>query len=253
MALARAFYKFLKKRHNVKARFRLLTEVGKKLMPEYRFSWPYLDWYHDEPFNAYLDRFNERNHFNTDRRHMVYQLLRLVEGVAGDTVECGSLEGAGSYLIHLMNNRSARHERWHHVFDSFQGLSAPGDGDGEHWEQGDLSVSMEDVGKNMGDFDRYTLHQGWIPDRFPDVQDKRFAFVHIDVDLHQPTYDAIEFFYPRLNEGGIILCDDYGSSLCPGATRAIDEYLADKPEKMLYMTCGSGFMIKGQETGPQLD
>ena len=235
------------------ARFRLLTEIGRKLVPQYRFSWPYLDWWNDAPFNSYLRRFDELNGFNTDRRYMLYQLMRLVEGVPGDTVECGSLEGAGSYLIHLMNNRAATHARWHHVFDSFEGLSSPGESDGEHWNQGDLSVSMEQVGKNMGDFDRYTLYQGWIPSRFAEVQDKHFAFVHIDVDLYQPTFDAIEFFYPKLSEGAVILCDDYGSSLCPGATRAIDEYLSDKPEKMLYMTCGSGFMIKGPETALQLD
>jgi O-methyltransferase len=152
-----------------------------------------------------------------------------------------------------MNNRATRYERWHHVFDSFEGLSAPDESDGDHWEQGDLSIAMEQVGENMGAFDRYTLYQGWIPSRFPEVQDKRFAFLHIDVDLYQPTFDAIEFFYPRLSEGGVILCDDYGSSLCPGATRAIDEYLSDKPEKMLYITGGSGFMIKGQETALQLD
>ncbi len=253
MALTRALYKYLKKRHNIMARFRLLTEVGNRLVPEYRFSWPFLDWWHDEPLNNYLRQFNELGQFNTDRKYMLYQLQRLVAAVPGDTAECGSLEGAGSYLIHLMNNQSEAHERWHHVFDSFEGLSEPGDGDGDHWEQGDLSVSMEQVARNMGDFERYTLYKGWIPARFHEVQDKRFAFVHIDVDLHQPTRDAIEFFYPRTNEGGIILCDDYGSSLCPGATRAIDEYLSDKPEKMLYMTCGSGFMIKGWETGPQLD
>jgi O-methyltransferase len=252
MALARAFYKFLKKRKSHMKRFLLLTEVGKNLVPEYRYSWPYMDWYNDEAFNRYLKQFDELGHFNTDRRHMVYQLMRLIEGVSGDTVECGSLEGAGSYLIHLMNERSGKHVRWHHIFDSFEGLSAPEDGDGSHWEKGDLSVSMQEVGSNMGAFDRYSLHKGWIPERFPDVEDKQFAFVHIDVDLFQPTFDTIEFFYPRLNPGGIILCDDYGSSLCPGATRAIDEYLADKPEKMLYMTCGSGFLIKGQETAAQL-
>jgi len=253
MALVRAFYKFLKKRDSRMKRFQLMAEVGRKLIPEYRFSWPYLDWWNDEAFNAYLKRFNELEHFNTDRRHMLYQLMRLVEAVPGDTVECGSLEGAGSYLMHLMNDRAGKHERWHHVFDSFEGLSAPDEGDGEHWEQGDLSVSMDDVKRNMGDFERYTLYKGWIPARFPEVEDKRFAFVHIDVDLYQPTLDAIEFFYPRLNAGGVILCDDYGSALCPGATRAIDEYLSDKSEKMLYMTCGSGFMIKGQETASQID
>jgi O-methyltransferase len=252
MAMLRAFYKFLKKRQSVTARFRLMTEVGRKLLPQYRFSWPYLDWWSDAPFNTYLERFNELGHFNTDRRYMLYQLMRLVEGVPGDTVECGSLEGAGSYLVHLMNDQAGSHVRWHHIFDSFEGLSAPGVGDGEHWEQGDLSVSMAQVEKNMGDFDRYTLYQGWIPSRFAEIQDKRFAFAHIDVDLYQPTRDAIEFFYPRMNEGAVLLCDDYGSTLCPGATRAIDEFLADKPEKMLYMTCGSGFLLRGSQTARQL-
>ena len=252
MTMLRAFYKFLKKRRSVVARFRLMTEVGKKLLPQYRFSWPYLDWWSDAPFNAYLKRFNELGHFNTDRRYMLYQLMRLVDGVPGDTVECGSLEGAGSYLVHLMNDQPGSHDRWHHIFDSFEGLSAPGEGDGEHWEQGDLSVSMAQVEKNMGDFDRYTLYRGWIPSRFAEVADKRFAFAHIDVDLYQPTRDAIEFFYPRMNEGAILLCDDYGSTLCPGATRAIDEFLADKAEKMLYMTCGSGFILRGSQTARQL-
>jgi hypothetical protein len=87
--------------------------------------------------------------------------------------------------------------------------------------------------------------EGWIPERFPEVADRRFAFVHIDVDLEQPTRDSIEFFYPRMNKGGIILCDDYGFTTCPGATSTIDAYLLDKPEKMLSMCCGGGFLIAG--------
>lgn len=253
MTLLKAFYKFLKKRNNKMARFRLMTEVGRKLVPEYRFSWPYMDWWHDDAFNRYLERFNELKHFNGDRRFMLYQLMRLVAEVPGDTVECGSLKGAGSYLILMMNNQSTKFERWHHVFDSFEGLSSPGVVDGKHWSEGDLSVSMEIVQRNLSISDSVSLYKGWIPTEFPKVEDKRFAFVHIDVDLYQPTLDSIEFFYPRLNDGGIILCDDYGSALCPGATRAIDEFLSDKPEKMLHMSCGSGFMIKSCATANQLD
>jgi O-methyltransferase len=87
-------------------------------------------------------------------------------------------------------------------------------------------------------------HPGWIPTRFHDAGDRRFAFVHIDVDLEQPTRDSIEFFYPRLNPGGILLCDDYGFAACPGATRAIDEFLAHKPEKIVALASGGGFIVK---------
>ena len=38
------------------------------------------------------------------------------------------------------------------------------------------------------------LLKGWIPSRFEEVKDKNFSFVHIDVDLYQPTLDSLNFF-----------------------------------------------------------
>ncbi len=57
--------------------------------------------------------------------------------------------------------------------------------------------------------------------------------------------DSIEFFYERLSQGGILICDDYGFSTCPGATQAIDEFLEDKLEKMIMLPDCGGFIIKG--------
>jgi hypothetical protein len=51
-----------------------------------------------------------------------------------------------------------------------------------------------------------------------------------------------------MSPGGIILCDDYGFTSCPGATKSIDEFLNDKPEKMISLADGGGFMIKGVQT-----
>ena len=48
--------------------------------------------------------------------------------------------------------------------------------------------------------------------------------------------------------GGIIICDDYGFSTGPGATAAVDEYLAAKAEKMIMLPYGSGLLIKGVST-----
>jgi hypothetical protein len=35
---------------------------------------------------------------------------------------------------------------------------------------------------------------------------------------------------------------------CPGATKAIEEFLRDKPEKMLFLPDGGGFFVKGVAT-----
>ena len=232
-------------------RFRLLVQLGRLLCPHYRFKWPQLDWLHDQRFNAYLEKFGEQDGMNAERRWMVKELMRLVDNVPGDTAECGAFEGAGSYLMCEANKHNKRFERNHHIFDSFVGMSNPDGVDGGFWKQGDMARDQDVVGRNLAEFTNVVLHKGWIPERFPDVADRRFAFVHIDVDLYTPTRDSLSFFYERMNDGGIIVCDDYGFSTCPGATRAVHECLADRPEKMIALASGGGFLIKGMATSPK--
>jgi O-methyltransferase len=229
-------------------RFEVMKRIGKWILPQYRFKWPQMAWWQDRQFNDYLKRFDEIDGMNTDRRWMLYQLIRLVGEIPGDTSECGVYKGAGSYLICQFNREDKELFRTHFMFDSFEGISAPTKFDGSYWREGDLSCGMDVVKENLGEFENISIHKGWIPERFSDIEDKRFAFVHVDVDLYEPTRDSIHFFYPRMNQGGIILCDDYGFTSCPGATRAIDEFLADKPEKMISLSCGGGFLIKGIQT-----
>lgn len=226
-------------------RFYFLRELAGYLRPDYRFKWPDVDWWQDEEFNHYLDRFGELGGMNSDRRWMLRELLRLVANVPGDTAECGVYRGASSYLMCLANRDSSLHEKTHHMFDSFEGLSTPSEQDGSHWSEGDLTCGLELVKQNLQEFSATAYYPGWIPARFDDVADCRFSFVHIDVDLYEPTRDSIAFFYPRMNPGGILLCDDYAIGSCPGATRAADELLSDKPEKMMRLSGGAGFFIKG--------
>lgn len=208
------------------------------LLPDYRLTWHQMDWWHDPDFNDYLERFDERKGFNTHRRWMLGQLVRLVESIEGDTAECGVYLGASSWLICKLG-------RTHHLFDSFEGISEPRSEDGSYWTKGRFAVKVDQVLENLSPFaDQIVMHQGWIPERFPEVAERKFAFVHVDVDLYQPTLDSIAFFYPRLTRGGILLCDDYACTTCPGATKAVDEFLSDKPERMISLDAGGGFLIK---------
>lgn len=231
-------------------RFRLLRRAARWLLPNYRLTWPDLSWWRDAVFTEYLSRFGELDGLNTHRRWNLAQLMRLVEGVPGDTAECGVFQGAGSFLMATINGQAAELRR-HLVFDSFEGLSAPGAVDGDHWQVGDLSASKAVVERNLAGVEGVELHAGWIPQCFAGCEDRRFAFVHIDVDLHDPTRDSLAFFYPRMNPGGIILCDDYGVDTCPGASRAVDEFFADKPEAGVSLSTGACFVMVGCTTqGP---
>ena len=206
-------------------RFNALRWIGRILVPKYRFKWPQMAWWDEPGFNEYLVRFNEIDGMNTDRRWMLYQLMRLVRNVSGDTAECGVFNGAGSYIICKVTQEDGLHHRTHHIFDSFEGLSKPSEFDGKHWREGELSCPLKTVTENLSEFNNISIHKGWIPQRFSEVEhNNNFCFVHIDVDLYQPTLDSIEFFYSRMNKGGLILCDDYGFTSCPGATKAINEF-----------------------------
>jgi len=230
-------------------RFSVARRLMRWLMPSYRLGWPQLAWWHDESFNNYLAKFDELGGLNTARRWMLGQLLRLVVDVPGDTAECGVFEGAGSYLI-AMSHGFRQQARRHHIFDSFEGLSEPQDVDGSYWRRGDMARSFDRISTRLADVPGLVWHRGWIPHTFAEVKNCRFSFVHIDVDLYQPTRDSLSFFYDRLNPGGIIVCDDYQFTTCPGATKAVEEILADKPEKMLTLPSGGGFFIKGTKTAP---
>jgi hypothetical protein len=232
-------------------RLKALKWIADWIVPDFRLTWSQLDWWHDADFNAYLDRFGYRKGFHTHHRWTLWQLIRLVSGVDGDTAECGVWEGASSWLICAANRGKPR---IHHLFDSFEGMSAPGPKDGDYWKPGAMAADEDLVRRNLQPFEgAFVIHKGWIPERFEEVTEKMFAFVHIDVDLHEPTLGSVEFFYSRLAPGGIMLCDDYAIGTCVGATKAIDDFFDDKPEKMITLDAGGGFIIKGVVTASAKD
>ena len=206
-----------------------------------------LRWLHDQEYLTVWGRFSESNHKIHERRFTLYNLAKIVRSLPGDSVECGVYHGAGSFLI----LSALEGDGVHHIFDSFEGLSQPESEDvpaasrTQAWAMNDLSVAEEVVLRNLNVYARRVkLYKGWIPERFADVEKCRFRFVHIDVDLYQPTKDALEFFYQRMVRGGVIVCDDFGFDTCPGAYKAFVEFLADKQESVIHLTTGTGFVVK---------
>lgn len=60
-----------------------------------------------------------------------------------------------------------------------------------------------------------------------EAKEARFAFVSIDVDLEDSTYEGLKFFYPRLNDGGMIFLHDYNEAHLVGVQAAVKRYEAD--------------------------
>lgn len=183
------------------------------------------------------------NRRSFERKFAIVNLLKLAWRIEGDVAECGVFEGATAWFL-ADSLRAAKVERTLHLFDSFDGLSAPGAVDGDYWRRGSLTANETVARDNLKEFSTVRFHPGWIPTRFQEVADRRFSFVHIDVDLFEPTHRSLEFFYPRLAEGALLVCDDYGFDTCPGARKAMDDFFREKPEPIVHLPSGQAFVIK---------
>ena len=240
--LALLWKKFFSKRESEFASYVLAGKLCQLIYPKYKFSEYSRSWLSDDDFFRFYRRFHgDNNYHSADRKFFLRNLLHLVTDLPGETAECGVYQGASSYLI--CDHFRSSHKK-HSIFDSFQGLSQPESVDGTHWKARQFAVDPKQVGNNLADFDRVEMFSGWIPNRFDEVADQQFCFIHIDVDLYRPTLDSVQFFYPRTVTGGIIVCDDYGFDGCPGARRAIDEFLSDKSETIVEVPTGQGFFVK---------
>ena len=181
-----------------------------------------------------------------------YALHKKLEG---DFVECGVWKGHSAYIISKMLFKNGFTGSLH-IFDSFEGGLSNKVGKDENTrtqlsedkikkEAESFSSTEEEVKNCLSDFNFVKLYKGWIPDRFKEVDNKTFSLVHIDVDLYEPTRDSLNFFYPRLVDGGVIVCDDYGLSQFPGAKKAIEEFLSKNDYKLFYaVPMGACFIIK---------
>lgn len=187
-----------------------------------------------------------------DRYYVIKEYLRSLGRLDGDTAECGIYRGLGSWLIRSYAQQLPRREDYrHHLFDSFEGVSAPTASDApaagvRPWHAGDMAWSLEDVKQTLSRWSDLEFHRGWIPACFEAARDARFAFVHIDVDLYEPTRDALTFFHPRLIPGGIIVLDDDGFLTCPGARKAVEEFATATGERFVRLPTGQAVLVKAR-------
>lgn len=164
------------------------------------------------------------------------------ENIGGAIVELGVFRGDASVLL----QRSAP-RRHLHLFDTFQGfpreqLDIPGDD--SRFDQ----TSVEAVRARLPANALVTFHPGLVPDSLSEVSDERFAFILLDLDLSAPTRSALEFLWPRMTPGSFLFVHDYNNPESNWAMqRALTDFLADKPERLIELPDVWGSVVLRRE------
>jgi O-methyltransferase len=142
--------------------------------------------------------------------------------VDGAFAELGVYQGDSAFLLHKMDPG-----RRFHLFDTFEGFD-PKDLKMEEGKAATYTsahfadTSLEKVKKKLN-HPNFIFHKGYFPETAKGVRDEKFALVNMDADLYLPTKTGLEFFYPRLSRGGVIIIHDYTPDW-PGILKAVNDY-----------------------------
>lgn len=148
--------------------------------------------------------------------------------VPGAAAEVGAYKGGSSLLIAEMLPNTMLY-----VYDTFTGI--PVSGEKDRHKVGDFGdTSADAVWYLLEEHHSHVVMQvGMFPETTNAVDpDVKYCFVHCDGDQYQVTKDFLEYFYPRMSAGGIMIFDDYLWPDCPGVALALHEFLQDKPESI---------------------
>jgi hypothetical protein len=169
--------------------------------------------------------------------------------IQGDIIECGIAAGGNFATMILGANSSQKSEKTFWGFDSFQGIQLAGKKDTVQAGIGaithDVNVSDESLLVSSGitvhpkqnvinnltnwgliQTNNIRLIEGWIQNTLPLVVDeiKEISILRLDMDIYHPTKITLEFLYPKISKGGVVIIDDWELD---GARLAVEEYLQE--------------------------
>jgi hypothetical protein len=185
-----------------------------------------------------------------DRLFTIYQVLRNFKSYSGklNFAEIGVYRGGSSYFTALSAKNLGIGDVTLYCFDTFEGHSAldvRSEKDASHYPRLFGDAEYVDVKKYLEEFDNVIVLKGRFQDTCSQVENKKFHFVHLDVDIYDPTIFALNFFDKYLDSGAVIIVDDYGFQTCPGIRTAVEEFLSANPNYLrLELLTGQCILIK---------
>lgn len=178
-----------------------------------------------------------------ERCYALYTSVKYIlkNNIPGDFVECGVWKGGSSMLVALLFKKENVVDRKIYLYDTFAGMTEPGEKDGEEekleWKKNKKDdgssnwcfATYEEVSANMKSTGYPTanikLVKGKVEETIPEAMPDGIALLRLDTDWYESTKHELIHLFPLLKKSGILIIDDYGS--WQGARKAVDEYFIE--------------------------
>lgn len=157
-----------------------------------------------------------------DRLGNILAYSHFVHELPGDFIEFGVCTGGSLELL-----ARAHPTKRIYGIDGFEGLPEPTKYDTH--EKGEFNLSEKEY-LDLVSFFEYNhpnveIIKGYSPDVFNLIPDDvQYSFCHIDADLFNSVNDALDYLYPRLITGGMMLFDDFSFPSTPGCRKALEQW-----------------------------
>ena len=198
-----------------------------------------------------------------------YEVFKNCINVPGAIVECGVFKGQSLLTWAKLVEIFCAGDTFKKIigFDTFSGFPSLNEKDGKKLPHRDkivggfnaesfLPVLEKIIDINQRDsmiprFKRVEIVKGdvnkTIPQFVKEHPGMRISLLHIDLDIYEPTKTTLDYLYPLVSPGGVVLLDEYGMADFQGESLAFDEYFGkNKPTitKFPYTPTPGGFFIK---------
>jgi len=184
-----------------------------------------------------------------ERCYSLYQTVNYIikNNIEGDLVECGVWKGGSSMLMAYTLLEAGISNRKIYLYDTFEGMTKPGEMDGQEekdqWDRGKVTDTLnnmcyspiEEVKANMNKtgypVENIVLVKGKVEETVPGTIPSKISLLRLDTDWYESTKHELIHLYPLLEKHGVLIVDDYGA--WQGARKATDEYFTSIPNTFL--------------------
>jgi predicted O-methyltransferase YrrM len=125
------------------------------------------------------------------------EMLRASLRVEGDVAEVGVWQGGSGWNMAKMM-QLLKDTRPLHLFDFF---------DDHDRTNAEAIMCLDEIRARFSFYEDVTFYRGLAEQHMDKLTDRKFCFVHIDLGF---IPGILEFFWPRLHEGGFLALDNYG-------------------------------------------
>jgi len=174
--------------------------------------------------------------------------------IEGDFVECGVWKGGSVLAMIECLKKNHSYDRTLYLYDTFEGMSSPTSDDKDYRGQDALELLKNNVKTTENAMWAYApldlvksvvydkgypnekikLIKGRVEETIPDAMPGRIALLRLDTDFYESTKHEMQYLFPLLVSGGILIIDDYGCWL--GSKKAVDEYIETSNVKIFLST-----------------